>query len=120
MKHLTTKSLVLTKPKRTRTKSKKISLFRLVTYKSNVHLYAHVVSEEGNHIVTGISTIAAFKYIDIRLRKNRFGASLVGKLIATRAVSIGVNRITFDRSGFQYHGLIQNIAESARCYGLQF
>lgn len=119
MNRLTTKKLSLTKAKRTNSKSKKISLFRLVAYKTNVHLYAHVVSEEGSHIVTGVSTIAAFKYIDFRIRKNRFGASLVGKLIAVRAVSIGINRIAFDRSGFQYHGLIQNIAESARSYGLQ-
>lgn len=120
MKHLNVKRLVKTKAKRTRAKLLRIGLFRLVVYKTNTHLYAYVISEEGNHIVTGVSTIATFKYIDFRLRKNKFGASLIGKLIAVKSVSIGVNKVVFDRSGFQYHGLIQSMAESARCYGLQF
>jgi large subunit ribosomal protein L18 len=48
------------------------------------------------------------------------GAQLIGKLVAERAVEKGISKISFDRSGFQYHGRVAALAESAREAGLQF
>ena len=44
----------------------------------------------------------------------------VGELIAERAKSQGVETVVFDRSGFQYHGVIRAIADGAREAGLKF
>jgi large subunit ribosomal protein L18 len=47
-------------------------------------------------------------------------AKVVGKLIAQRAASAGVERVGFDRSGFKYHGRVKALADAAREQGLQF
>ena len=47
-------------------------------------------------------------------------ATLVGKLIAERARTAGIEKVSFDRSGFHYHGRVKALAEAARSGGLQF
>ena len=47
-------------------------------------------------------------------------AIAVGKAIADKAKSVGVERVAFDRSGFRYHGRIKALADAAREQGLNF
>ena len=47
-------------------------------------------------------------------------AKNVGRLIAERARSAGVERVVFDRAGFRYHGRIKSLADAAREAGLEF
>ena len=47
-------------------------------------------------------------------------AKVVGKVIAERAVEKGIKDVTFDRSGFKYHGRVAALADAAREAGLQF
>ena len=47
-------------------------------------------------------------------------AKAVGKLIAEKAASAGITNVTFDRSGYLYHGRIKSLAEGAREAGLNF
>jgi large subunit ribosomal protein L18 len=47
-------------------------------------------------------------------------ATVIGEVIAERAIRAGIKNVAFDRSGFKYHGRIQAIADSARKFGLQF
>ena len=47
-------------------------------------------------------------------------AQMVGKLIAERAKTSGVENVVFDRGGFLYHGRVKALAESAREAGLKF
>jgi large subunit ribosomal protein L18 len=51
---------------------------------------------------------------------NKDAAALVGKMIAERAKSAGIEKVAFDRSGFRYHGRVKALAEAAREVGLQF
>jgi large subunit ribosomal protein L18 len=48
------------------------------------------------------------------------GAYKVGELIAEKAKSLGVEKVVFDRAGYQYHGRIAAVAEGARSAGLVF
>ena len=41
-------------------------------------------------------------------------AAVVGKRIAEKAKAVGVEKVAFDRSGFQYHGRVKALAEAAR------
>jgi large subunit ribosomal protein L18 len=41
-------------------------------------------------------------------------------MIAEKAVELGVKKVAFDRSGYQYHGRIKALADAAREGGLQF
>ena len=52
--------------------------------------------------------------------KGKNMAVKVGALVAQRAKTAGVNTVVFDRNGFNYHGRIQALADSAREAGLQF
>ena len=47
-------------------------------------------------------------------------AKVVGRLIAERARSAGVERVVFDRAGYRYHGRIKSLADAAREAGLEF
>jgi large subunit ribosomal protein L18 len=51
---------------------------------------------------------------------NTAAAAVIGKLIAERAIKVGVTEIAFDRSGFRYHGRVKALAEAAREAGLKF
>jgi large subunit ribosomal protein L18 len=51
---------------------------------------------------------------------NAAAAAVIGKLIAERAIKVGVTEIAFDRSGFRYHGRVKALAEAAREAGLKF
>jgi large subunit ribosomal protein L18 len=45
---------------------------------------------------------------------------VVGRLIAERAKTAGVEHVVFDRAGFRYHGRIRSLADAAREAGLDF
>jgi len=47
-------------------------------------------------------------------------ASIVGRKIAEKAISAGVEAVVFDRNGYLYHGRIKSLADSAREGGLKF
>ena len=44
----------------------------------------------------------------------------IGKLIAKRAKVVKIEEVVFDRSGHLYHGVVKQIADSAREEGLKF
>jgi large subunit ribosomal protein L18 len=93
--------------------------FRLTVFRSPVHIYAQIISVEG-------AVLAAASSLDKQLRGQKVEngkvgmASLVGKLLAERAVAGGVTKVAFDRSGYKYHGRVAALAEAARAQGLVF
>lgn len=94
---------------------------RLTVFRSNLHIYASVISEDGQRIVASAST--AEKEVRTQLSGkggNVAAAALIGKRIAEKAKAAGVEKVAFDRSGFAYHGRVKALAEAAREAGLQF
>ena len=91
---------------------------RLAVFRSNCHISAQVIDD-----TTG-RTLAAASSLEKELRtagqKKTDEAKSVGRLIAERARSAGIERVVFDRAGFQYHGRIKSLAEAAREAGLEF
>ena len=51
---------------------------------------------------------------------NVAGATLVGQMVAEKALQHGVQQVVFDRNGFLYHGRVRAVALGAREKGLQF
>ena len=47
-------------------------------------------------------------------------AAKVGKLVAERALALGINSVVFDRNGYLYHGRVKSLADAAREGGLKF
>lgn len=90
---------------------------RLDVYRSNAHIYAQIVDD-----VNGVTLVAAASNEkDFEGSGNNCeGAAKVGKLIAERAKSKGIENVVFDRGGYIYHGRIQALADGAREGGLNF
>ena len=90
---------------------------RLNVFRSGKHIYAQVIDDKA-----GVTLVAASS-----LEKNFEGngankeaAKKVGALIAERALEKGLKDVVFARSGYIYHGRIQEFAEGAREGGLNF
>ncbi|MGM9491580.1 50S ribosomal protein L18 [Ideonella sp. YS5] len=111
----------LRRSRQTRERIAKQGVARLTVFRSNLHIYARVISEDGTHVVASAST--AEKDLREQLSGNggnAAAAALVGKRIAEKAKAAGVEKVAFDRAGFAYHGRVKALAEAAREAGLQF
>lgn len=85
------------------------------------HIYAYLISEDRSKTLAAASTLDANIRQEVKTATgNVEAAKLVGKLIAERALALGVKEIAFDRSGFKYHGRVKALADSAREAGLIF
>lgn len=98
-------------------------LARLSVHRTNQHIYANLISDDGEKVLASASTAEA------EVRKalgasgkggNAAAAAVIGKRIAEKAKAAGIERVAFDRAGFAYHGRIKALAEAAREAGLQF
>lgn len=95
------------------------SIARLVVYRSNKFMYAQVVDDLKAITVTQANTQEeTFKTFGSR--KNLEAAKALGKLVGQRALEQKVERVLFDRNGYDYHGRIKALADGAREAGLKF
>ncbi len=93
---------------------------RLCVYRSIKHIRAQVIDDRKGHTIASASSLDADVKKQIRGGGNVAAAKVVGKIIAERAKAAGVEKVVFDRGGYQYHGRIQALAEAAREAGLKF
>lgn len=93
---------------------------RLVVYRSNKFLYAQIVDDlKGNTLVSASTADEGVK-TEGKSRKNLAAAKALGSLIGQRATEKKVERVLFDRNGYDYHGRIKAVADAAREAGLKF
>ena len=114
------KSMRLRRAARTRANLAELKAVRLSVHRSNLHIYAQIFSGCGTRVLASASTTEADVRGKIPNGGNVKAAELVGKLIAERAKAQGIESVSFDRSGFHYHGRIKALAEAAREGGLKF
>ncbi len=94
---------------------------RLCVFKSAKHLYVQLIDDENGHTVASATTnTRAGKEGGKVSFANVENAKLIGKMIADRAKTAGVETVVFDRSGYPYHGAVKAVAEAAREAGLKF
>ena len=112
------KAARLRRARRGRMKMRALGADRLTVHRSPRHMYAQVISADGERVLAQASTL------DAALRTSPTGniqaAAKVGGLIAERAKEAGIVRVAFDRSGYKYHGRVKALAEAAREGGLEF
>lgn len=92
---------------------------RLSIFRSLRHMYAQVIDDENGVTLAAASTMSE-KFEDLKAKGNCQAASKVGEAVARKAMALGIRRVCFDRSGFQYHGRVRALAEAARKTGLLF
>ncbi len=110
----------LRRARRTRAKIAELKAVRLAVHRTNSHIYAQVFSACGTRVLASASTGEPTVRSQVPNGGNVNAAKLVGKLIAERAKSAGIETVSFDRSGFHYHGRVKALAEAAREGGLKF
>ena len=89
---------------------------RLSVYRSSKHISAQIIDDVAGRTIAAASS----QEKDLKAKCNVEGAKAVGKALAERAMKQGVKSVVFDRGGFQYHGVVAGLADSAREAGLEF
>ena len=120
---VTKKEQRLRRARQTRIRIATQGVARLTVNRTNLHIYASVMSGDGGKVLASASTTEA------EVRKSLGGANkggnvaaaqAIGKRLAEKAKAVGVEKVAFDRSGFAYHGRVKALADAAREAGLQF
>jgi large subunit ribosomal protein L18 len=110
----------LRRARQARAKIAELKAVRLAVHRTNLHIYAQVISACGSKVLASASTIEPEVRKALPNGGNVAAAQTVGKLIAERAKNAGIEQVAFDRSGFKYHGRVKALAEAAREGGLKF
>ena len=120
---LTKKQQRLRRSRQTRIRIATKGVARLTVNRTNLHIYATLISSDGAKVLATASTVES----DVRKSLggagkggNAAAAQVVGKRIAEKAKAAGVETVAFDRAGFAYHGRVKALADAAREAGLQF
>ena len=120
---LTKKEQRLRRSRQTRIRIATQGVARLTVNRTNLHIYASVISGDGAKVLASASTAET----EVRTALggggkggNTAAAQLIGKRLAEKAKAAGVEKVAFDRSGFAYHGRVKALADAAREAGLQF
>ena len=93
---------------------------RLSVFRSIGHIYAQVIDDRTGRTLASASSIDGDTRKQIKGGGNVAAAKIVGKVIAERAKSAGVELVVFDRGGYKYHGRVAALAQAAREAGLKF
>ncbi|PPI87877.1 50S ribosomal protein L18 [Candidatus Pantoea edessiphila] len=114
------KSARIRRGKNTRYKLRELGAIRLVVHRTPRHIYAQVINSKDSKVLIAASTLEKIINEQIQYTGNKKAAIIVGRVVAERAIKKGITSVSFDRSGFKYHGRIQVLADAAREVGLQF
>ena len=113
----------LRRSRQTRLRIAQQGVARLTVNRTNLHIYASVISGDGAQVLASASTAEA----EVRKSLGASGkggnvaaAQTIGRRIAEKARAAGIEKVAFDRAGFAYHGRVKALAEAAREAGLQF
>jgi large subunit ribosomal protein L18 len=106
--------------RKTRARIAEKKTVRLAIHRTNLHIYAQIISDCGSKVLASASSIEAEVRKDMTNGGNKAAAAVVGKRIAEKAKTAGITEVAFDRSGNRYHGRVKALAEAAREHGLQF
>jgi large subunit ribosomal protein L18 len=91
---------------------------RLAVFRSIKHISVQVIDDSSGRTLAAASTLE--KELRAANQTKTEEARAVGRLVAERAKTAGVERVVFDRAGNRYHGRIKSLADAAREAGLEF
>ena len=113
----------LRRAKQTRRKLAELGANRLIVYRSNLHIYANIIDSNAKVLASSSSMQKDVKDLfstnQLTNGGNTRAAVLIGQEIAKKALQLGIQAVSFDRSGFRYHGRIKALADDAREAGLK-
>ena len=92
---------------------------RLAVFRSLRHISVQLVDDSAGRTLAAAST----EEKDIRGGERgptAAAAARVGRAIAERGRTLGIEDVVFDRGGYLYHGRVRALADAAREGGLRF
>lgn len=110
----------LRRARKTRARIAGLEAVRLTVHRTPRHFYAQIIDAGGSRVLAAVSTLDTGLRKELKYTGNIEAAGAVGRLLAERALSAGVETVAFDRSGFRYHGRVKAFADAARQGGLIF
>ena len=93
---------------------------RVYVFKSNRYVYAQVIDDENNRVLTTASTMEKEFKEKNKNYKNIKACQALGETLAKRLKKKKINTIVFDRGIYPYHGRVKALAEALRKGGLEF
>ena len=91
---------------------------RLSIHRSVKHIYAQIIDDATGKTLLAINS--SQKEPGLKHGGNKTAATVIGKLVATKAIAAGITEVAFDRAGYRYHGRVKALADAAREGGLKF
>lgn len=110
----------LKRAKRCRKHIQKLREVKLCVHRTPCHIYAQIISDDGARVLASAATVEKVFREQNKEKNNVEIASVIGEAIAERALKAGVKKVSFDRSGYKYHGRVKALADGARKGGLEF
>ncbi len=93
---------------------------RLSVFRSLKHIYAQLIDDEAGRTLVLVGSQSPEFRAKLKNGGNVAAAKVVGELVAQKAKAHGIERVVFDRGGYQFHGRVKALAETARAGGLIF
>lgn len=93
---------------------------RLAVFRSLNHIYAQLIDDDAARTLLAVDSRSKEFRERHRSGGNVAAAKAVGEILAQKAKAAGVERVVFDRGGYQYHGRVRALADAARAAGLVF
>lgn len=90
---------------------------RMSVYRSNTQISVQLIDDNAGKTLVSVSSLSK----EITAKGNKIEqAAAVGTAVAEKAKAAGIEKVTFDRNGYLYHGRVKALADAARNGGLNF
>ena len=95
---------------------------RLCVYRSLNQIYAQIIDDSQGRTLLTVSSLTPEVREELAKGKQKKTAvsTLVGRMVARKALDMGIQAVAFDRGGYLYHGRVKALADGAREAGLKF
>ena len=93
---------------------------RLAVFRSNNHMYAQIIDDTVGKTLVSASTLDKDVKAELEKTNNVESSTVVGTVVAKKALEKGITTVVYDRGGFVYEGKVKALAEAAREAGLEF
>jgi len=94
---------------------------RFTVYRSLNEIYGQIIDDTAGKTLVSISSTSKDVKGELAAAKSKIERStIIGKLLAKKALEKNISSVVFDRNGYLYHGRVKAIADGAREGGLKF
>lgn len=89
-------------------------------FRSLKNIYAQIIDDMGGQTLVAASTRDKAVRDKVGYGGNKTAAAVVGERLAELAKQKGIEKVSFDRNGYRFHGRVKELADAARKGGLAF